>query len=249
MKTKTVAVIPARYESTRLPGKPLREINGVSMIQRVYEQVQKTETVSEIYIATDDEGIFSHVKSFGGKAIMTSKNHQTGTDRILEVLEKIENFDIVLNVQGDEPLIDPKLIDETISHFLNDKESVVGTVATVNLDKQSYFDENQVKVVLNNKEQALYFSRSAIPFFREQKKYEKILGHIGIYVFEYDFLKNKFPFLEKSEIEAFEKLEQLRILDNGYKISVLRTTEKSIGVDTEEDLQKVEKMIKSKDNQ
>ncbi len=239
-----IGIIPSRYASTRFPGKPLATIHGKSMVQRVYEQAKKAKSLSRVIVATDDERIASHVKSFGGEAILTSTTHANGTSRCLEVLEQtgMESADAVINIQGDEPFINPAQID-LLATLFNDKQTDVATLASVINSSDELFDSNTVKVVLNRQNFALYFSRQAIPFIREDKNslwIEKhhYLKHIGIYGYRAAVLK-KIVALPPTPLETAEKLEQLRWLENGFKIKVEVTDYESISIDTPADLEKI----------
>lgn len=234
---KIIAVIPARYDSTRFPGKPLADINGKPMIQHVYERTKESKLIDKVIVATDDKRIFEAVKKFGGKAVMTSKEHESGTDRICEAVKKIK-CDIVVNVQGDEPGINPKDIDKAIKPLLKEKKINVSTLA-IRIDKGiDLNDENKVKVVFDKNNLALYFSRNCIPFDRDHVNNVKIYDfykHIGLYVYTKKFLMN-LKNLKPSKLEKLEKLEQLRFLDNGEKIKVVITDRESISIDTPSDL-------------
>ena len=233
---KSICVIPARYSSTRLPGKPLREICGVPMICRVWERASRAKSVSEVIVATDDERILAAVENYGGRAMMTRADHKTGTDRLAEVAEKFPDAEVVVNVQGDEPLIEPALIDELIAQFA-DKNLHMATVATELKDASEMKNPNNVKVVLDRNNDALYFSRSLIPYLRNEGK-SKIFKHIGIYAYRREFLLT-YAKMNSTPLEQSESLEQLRALENGYKIRVIISANKFVGVDTEEDLKLV----------
>lgn len=237
---KTVCIIPARYASSRLPGKPLKLIIGKTLIQRVYEQVLKAKLIDDIFVATDSELIEKEVKKIGGKAIMTSVNHNTGTDRIAEAAKNI-NCDIIVNVQGDEPLINPETIDNLVRKMIENENLDMATAATT-LSVEEYNNTSVVKVVRNINEEALYFSRSLIPYPRNAFTVSP-LKHIGIYAYRKDFLF-KYTKMKQTPLEKTESLEQLRALENGYKIGVIETEFKGIGVDTKEDLEKVIEYIK-----
>lgn len=235
---KIVAIIPARYDSTRFPGKPLVDIYGKPMIQHVYERVMESKLVDKVIVATDDKRIFDTVKNFGGKAEMTSSKHQSGTDRVREVIKKIK-CDIVVNVQGDEPGINPKDIDKAVKPLIKDKEVNISTLAIRIQNGADLKDENKVKVVLDKNNFALYFSRNNIPFDRNHINNvvkENFYKHIGLYVYRRKFLID-LKKLKPSALENLEKLEQLRFLDNGEKIKVIITDKESISVDTPADLQ------------
>jgi len=238
-----VGIIPARYSSTRLPGKPLLLIHGKPMIQRVYEQTLKSKLINKVIVATDDKRIFDCVKNFGGEVMMTSKKHQSGTDRLCEAAKKI-NCGIAVNIQGDEPFIDPKNIDIAIEPLLKDKKLNVSTLAIRIKYESDLTDKNKVKVVLDKSNFALYFSRSRIPFEMDNTHAKVWSGrniyykHIGLYVYRKDFLMN-FSKMKKSYLERMEKLEQLRILENGEKIKVVITKKDSVSIDTAEDIERV----------
>ena len=239
---KTLAVIPSRFASTRFPGKPLVEIDGKSMIQRVYEQVQKAKQVNKIIVATDDERIFKHVKSFGGEVEMTRHDHPSGTDRCAEVAFQNTDYELVINVQGDEPFIKPEQIDELVIAF-QQKEAEgcgIGTMIKEIESTQDLFNPNVVKAVKGKRNSALYFSRQAIPFFRgiDQKEWLKshtFYRHIGMYIFRSDVLQ-QITKLPVGKLENAENLEQLRWLENGFSIYTKETKFESFGIDTPEDL-------------
>ena len=239
-----IGIIPARYGSTRFPGKPLAMINGKSMIQRVYEQAGKSKRLSEILVATDDERIATHVEGFGGRAMMTSPDHKNGTERCAEIINHTDNFnyDIVINIQGDEPFLIPDQIDGLISCF-QDPEVQIATLATTIETTPELADTSSVKVVIDNQGDAIYFSRSIIPFIRDIKTSNWVncypfYKHIGIYAFRTETLI-KIARLEPAPIELAESLEQLRWMANGYKIHVKVVTTKSIGIDKPDDLLKI----------
>ncbi|HMS64733.1 MAG TPA: 3-deoxy-manno-octulosonate cytidylyltransferase [Ignavibacteria bacterium] len=242
-----VGVIPARYASTRLPGKPLLLIKGKTMIERVYRQVQKSKLIDRVIVATDDKRIFDCVKNFGGEVKMTSVNHQSGTDRIFETVKNIK-ADIIVNIQGDEPFIDPLNIDKAIKPIITDKRVDVSTLAIRIKNVKDLMDINKVKVVLDMDNFALYFSRNAIPFEMKNEKlnenyFRKYIyyKHIGLYVYRKNFLM-KFAGLKSSYLERIEKLEQLRILENGDRIKVVITKKDSYSVDTKNDLKFLNKL-------
>lgn len=246
-----VAIIPARYASTRLNGKPLLHIAGKPMIQWVYERAKKAKLTNDVIAATDDKRVFDAVRYFGGTAVMTSPEHRTGTDRIAEAADGL-NADIIVNVQGDEPLIEPEMIDEAIRPLTNDSEIVVATLKTKIRDEAELNNPNVVKVVTDKNDFALYFSRLPVPYHRDEWKDLKhltvhgsrftVFKHIGLYVYRKDFLL-KFAKMKPTPLEEAEKLEQLRVLENGYKIKVVETEHDSIGVDTEEDMERVRKIV------
>lgn len=234
------AIIPARYSSSRLPGKPLKDICGKTMVQRVYEQVKKVSLVDKVIVATDDQRIFNEVKSFKGNVIMTSKDHKTGTDRLAEVAAKIET-DIIVNVQGDEPLINPSVIKSAIDPLLTDESLKMSTLKHLIKDEEEINNPNVVKVIIDKNSNAIYFSRSKIPYARNSQNFN-YYKHIGLYVYRKKFLL-RFAEMESTPLEVQESLEQLRVIENGYKIKVIETEYDSIGVDTEEDLDNVRNIL------
>ena len=243
---KFIAIIPARYASTRFPGKPLAVLGGKTVIQRVYEQVSKV--LSEVYVATDDERIFTAVEAFGGKAIMTRTDHKSGTDRIQEAVEKIgSDADVIINVQGDEPFIQPSQI-ETLMHLFDNPETQIGTLGKPFESIEAVENPNSPKIVTDVRGFALYFSRSIIPFIRGKEHQEwfgqyPFLKHLGIYAYRREVLAEVTQ-LPQSSLEKAESLEQLRWLQNGYRIRVGLTDVETVGIDTPEDLQKAEAFLK-----
>lgn len=247
---KFAGIIPARYASTRFPGKPLALIGGKPMIQRVYEQASTV--LDNVFVATDDERIADTVKNFGGNVIMTSPNHQSGTDRCYEALCKAEQkFDVVINIQGDEPFIDPAQIKDLMDCFLNENTQIATLAKKISTtDGFQYLENpNHPKLVVNALHEALYFSRSVIPYLRGHNKNQWIenhiyLKHIGIYAYRSDILA-QITALKPSTLEMAESLEQLRWLENGFKIKVCYTDIETIGIDTPEDLDKANLNFKS----
>mgnify|MGYP005640055545 FL=1 len=251
IESKVIAVIPARWGSSRFPGKPLALIKGKPMIQWVFEQTSKAKSVSEVIVATDDSRILDTVNNFGGNAIMTSANHESGTDRVAEVIRN-KNCEIVVNVQGDEPLIPPVNIDLVVQPLL---EGIPESTVTLKILIKSYdnlMDRNITKVVVNKSSSALYFSKAMIPWDRDDIIQNSSVDplkpfwykHIGLYAYRKNFLM-EFGSLPSSSLEQIEKLEQLRILENGYNIKVVETNLDSIGVDCKEDLVVIEKRLAS----
>jgi 3-deoxy-manno-octulosonate cytidylyltransferase (CMP-KDO synthetase) len=245
---KVLGLIPSRYKSTRLPGKPLINIDGMSMIERVYKRASKAKYIDELIVATDNEKIFNEVKRFGGKVMMTSLRHRSGTDRIAEIAKKT-NFEIIVNIQGDEPFIPPTNIDKVIAPMLRDRTLKACTLAIRFKDIYDVMDINKVKVVLDKDNYAVYFSRSIIPFNTnaslskldlQKTKYYK---HIGLYAFRKEFLV-EFSKMKVSDLENSEKLEQLRIIENGEKIKVITTTLDSYSIDTMQDFEKIKHYCK-----
>lgn len=241
---KVIGIIPARYASTRFPGKPLADIKGKTMIRRVYEQAEQSKALAEVVVATDDARIMNEVKSFGGKVIMTGTHHKSGTDRCLEALEQIggDKFDVVVNIQGDEPFIHPEQIDNVVKCF-DMKHVQISTLVRKITEPRELQQPSVVKVVRKASGEALYFSRSAIPFIREEngkpwtQRFD-FMKHIGIYAYRVNILKELVK-LEPSSLELAESLEQLRWLENGYSIHVEVTEKESQAIDTPEDLQKI----------
>lgn len=240
---KIIGIIPARYASTRFPGKPLIDIGGKSMIQRVYEQAKKTSSLSAVVVATDDARIENHVKSFGGEVVMTSEAHQSGTDRCFEAIQKFSsNADIVINIQGDEPFIQPEQIDLVASCF-DTQEVQIATLVKKITAEQDLFNVNIPKVVLNTKGDAIYFSRQTIPFIRSKETYEWLVSntfykHIGIYAYRTQILA-QITRLNPSSLELAEGLEQLRWLENGYSIRTKPTDFENVAIDVPDDLKKL----------
>ena len=239
-KTPVAVIIPARYASTRFPGKPLAMLAGKPMIQHVWEKAVASKA-DAVAVATDDERIAAAVEAFGGKAIMTSPNHPSGTDRIAEAARAFEGVETVINIQGDEPLIPTALVDELIDLMTSDRSIEMATVA-VPADRKK-MTENNVKVVFGTNRQALYFSRSEIPFVRQGGEDPGCFLHWGIYAYRKDILE-RFVQLPPGKLENSEKLEQLRALENGIGIKVVTTSLTTIGVDTPEDLEKAEALLK-----
>jgi 3-deoxy-manno-octulosonate cytidylyltransferase (CMP-KDO synthetase) len=242
---KVIAIIPARYKSSRFEGKPLADILGKPMIQRVYERAIKAKTLNGIIVATDDERIFEAVKGFGGDVVMTSADCTTGTDRVAEVAKNLD-CEIVANVQGDEPVLQLEMIDEMITPMIDNPSIDVGTLMQLIESEADYLNRNVVKVAVDKDGFALYFSRSSIPGGRTGKWHEKLPAyrHVGLYAYRKEALLS-FISLPPGRLEQAEGLEQLRFLENGYKIKVTQTKYSSIGVDTPEDLEKVVEVLRS----
>lgn len=240
---KFIAIIPARYASTRFPGKPLADMGGKTMIQRVYEQVKKA--VDEVWVATDDKRIFEAVTDFGGKAVMTSEKHRSGTDRIYEAFLKIGlKYDIIINVQGDEPFIQPDQIQSLMACF-DSNDTQLATLVKPFKPEDNFevlSNPNSPKVVVNKNREAIYFSRSVIPFIRDNEpdtwtSKHIFYKHIGMYAYRADILQEVTQ-LTQSPLEIAESLEQLRWIENGYKIKVGYTDVETIGIDTPADMEK-----------
>ena len=251
---KFIGIIPARYASSRFPGKPLALLGGKPVIQRVVEQVSSV--LDDVYVATDDERIFQTVEQFGGKVVMTRSDHQSGTDRICEAFDNLFSSslnphsttlpDVVINIQGDEPFIQPSQI-ETVMHCFDDDETQIATLGKPFESMEAVRNPNSPKIVTDNRGYALYFSRSVIPFVRGKEEKEWLshypfLKHIGLYAYRTDVL-HAITRLPQSPLELAESLEQLRWLQNGYRIRVGLTDVETIGIDTPEDLQKAEAFL------
>ena len=245
-----IVIIPARYESTRFPGKPLAPLNGKPLIRHVYENSKKSKLAEDVIVATDSDAIFKTVIAFGGKAVMTSREHTSGTDRIAEVAGALD-YDIIVNVQGDEPLVRAEMIDDVI-RLLDDKRAAMGTLVKKIEDPEEIFDPNVVKAVFDKEGFAMYFSRAPIPYHRDEWKglgrftvhgsRFTVFKHIGIYSYRRDVLLTLAK-MEPVELEKTEKLEQLRALVNGFRIKVKETFFETIGVDTPQDLERVKKWL------
>jgi 3-deoxy-manno-octulosonate cytidylyltransferase (CMP-KDO synthetase) len=240
---KILGIIPARYASTRFPAKALADIKGKSMVRRVYEQASKAASLSKVVVATDHEKIFDHVKTFG-EVVMTSAAHESGTDRCFEALQQLKgDYDYVINIQGDEPYIKPEQIDLLASCLVSSDVELATLVKKI-ADKETLFNPNTPKVIFNKEKEAIYFSRQTIPYLRgipsdewlEKKDFYK---HIGIYAYRTDILK-KITQFKISDLEKAEALEQLRWLENGLKIKIAVTEYESIGIDTPEDLKRID---------
>jgi len=242
--TKVVVVIPARYGSTRLPGKSLVSLAGKPMIQRVYERAKMATRVDRVLVATDDERIAKAVQGFGGEGRMTRSDHRTGTERVAEVAAH-EEGDVFVNVQGDEPLLDPVAVDTAVASLLEEPAASISTVATPIKTPADIMDPNVVKTVLDFDGNALYFSRAPIPWVRDStsKMQVRHLKHLGLYVFQREALL-EYPTLPRGELERIEQLEQLRWLENGWKIRVAEVEHDAVSVDVPEDVARVEKLLK-----
>lgn len=238
---RIIGIIPARYASTRFPAKPLVDIRGKSMIQRVYEQVKKSKSISSVVVATDRAEIYDHVKKFGGEVCLTKESHVSGTDRCYEALTlQNDNYDYVINVQGDEPFIQPAQID-LLASLLDGKTEIATLIKTIE-QEEVLFNPNVVKAVINKKNEALYFSRSTIPHIRNTSHNDwmskhTFVKHIGMYAYRSDILQ-QLTQLEVSSLEKAESLEQLRWLENGFTIKTAITSIETIGIDTPDDLEK-----------
>ncbi len=246
---KFIAIIPARYASTRFPGKPLAILGGKTVIQRVYEQAASV--LEEAYVATDDERIFEHVESFGGRAVMTRSDHKSGTDRIEEAAEKIGTMaDVIINIQGDEPFVQKSQL-ESLKQLFNFTETQIGTLGKRFESVDALMNPNSPKIVTDRRGFALYFSRSVIPFVRgyePQSWLEQFpfLKHLGLYAYRREVLR-EITRLPQTPLEKAESLEQLRWLENGYRIRVGQTDIETVGIDTPEDLERAEAFLKNND--
>ena len=238
------AFIPARYQSSRFPGKPLAMIAGKPMIQHTYERALACPDLSAVYVATDDDRILECVKGFGGKALMTRGDHVSGTDRIAEAAQKIgvEDQDLVVNIQGDQPAFQPEVVSAMIAPLVADETIPMSTLKCRIRDENDLTNPNHVKVVTDNRGFALYFSRCPIPFCRDANPDRVHYKHLGFYCFRMDFLL-KFTALPEGKLESLEKLEQLRALENGYRISVPESMYDSIEVDVPDDVGAIEECL------
>lgn len=239
-----IGIIPARYASTRFPGKPLIDIGGKSMIQRVYEQCKQAETLSDVIVATDDERIEQHVKSFGGKVVMTKPEHQSGTDRCAEVIQTYMGLcDAVINIQGDEPFIDPTQID-ALAFAFHEPHVLLATMKKKMTAEADIQNPNMVKVISNHQGEAIYFSRSPIPYRRNPETQIEYFKHIGIYGYRKEALL-EITQLPAGRLEMAENLEQLRWIEHNYRITLVETAIENIAIDTPDDLARVEKYLKT----
>ncbi len=238
---KIIGVIPARYKSSRFPGKPLTDICGRPMIYWVYQQAKKVKEFYEVYVATDDERIREACEAHDMKVIMTSDQHQTGSDRVAEVAQKVEG-DLFVNVQGDEPVIDPEMIRQVISLFTEDESVYFGSLKKEITDPEEIRASSTVKVVTDDNGDAMYFSRSVIPSNLKDGRLARVFRHVGIYAYKKDFLL-KFAAMEQTELELGEGIEPLRAMQRGYKMRLKETEYTSIGVDLPEHVAQVEKII------
>jgi len=240
---KVVIVIPARYGSTRLAGKPLISLAGKPMIQRVYERAKLAEQADRVIVATDDQRVVKAVEGFGGEARMTRTDHRTGTERVAEVAAHVAG-DVFVNVQGDEPLLDPAAVDTAVKALLEQPTAAISTVTTPIKTPADIMDPNIVKTVLDFENYALYFSRAPIPWVRDaaSKIHVRHLKHLGLYVFQRDALL-EYPTLPQGELERIEQLEQLRWLENGWRIRVAEVEHDAVSVDVPEDVARVERLL------
>ncbi len=245
---KFIAIIPARYASTRFPGKPLAILGGKPVIQRVYEQVSSV--LAEAYVATDDERILQTVSQFGGRAVMTRTDHKSGTDRIEEAVEKIgTDADVIINIQGDEPFVQPSQL-KTLCQLFDNENTQIGTLGKPFESMEAVMNPNSPKIVCDQRGFALYFSRSVIPYVRGQEQavwlqHYPYLKHLGLYAYRREVLR-EITRLPQSPLELAESLEQLRWLENGYRIRVGLTDAETVGIDTPADLERAEKFLRQK---
>lgn len=246
--SRVICIIPARYESSRFPGKPLADLCGHPMIEWVYRRSETTRNIEKTFVATDDQRIFDVVEKFGGNAIMTTGDYHSGTDRIADAVKDIP-CDIIVNLQGDEPMMHPDTIDSAVSSLRNDSGAHVSTAMIRIREKEDFLSPNVVKVVCSRNGRALYFSRSPVPSLTRADKNASFAGfygfkHLGLYVYRRESLLS-FPEMEQTFLERLEKLEQLRFLENGYNINVIETEYDSTGVDTPGDLEKLKEKIEN----
>ena len=244
MSVQVVCIIPSRYESSRFPGKPLADLCGKPMIQHVYERALRVNTVSFAAVATDDERIFNAVQAFGGRAVMTSPRHRSGTDRIAEAVETLhlQDDDIVVNIQGDQPLFEPVQVDEVVEPLLKDASLPMSTLIYRIVRDEEITHPNAVKVVIDNRLFALYFSRATVPFVRDRDRRADYYKHHGIYAYRRAFLRT-FTLLPEGVLERLEALEQLRALEHGHRIRVVVTPHDSVEVDTPAELERVRRLL------
>jgi 3-deoxy-manno-octulosonate cytidylyltransferase (CMP-KDO synthetase) len=240
---KKIAIIPARYDSSRFPGKPLIDLMGKTMIQRVYERVFQSNLFDKVVVATDDKRIEQEVASFGGEVLLTRNDHRSGTDRCGEVIDVFPDFDVVVNVQGDEPLVDPNQLDELLNAFQDDQVEIA-TLGTPRISIEEIADANRIKVVLDASNNALYFSRSPIPFKRNETNYP-FLKHIGLYGFRTKTLRQLIAY-KPTKLEETESLEQLRWLYYGHRIRVVETVIETPNIDVPEDVDRVLQVLNAK---
>lgn len=242
----SIGIIPARYASTRFPAKPLVDIKGKPMIQRVYEQAKKSSALNHVVVATDDQRIFEAVQAFGGEVVMTSQDHQSGTDRCLEAAQRMDmKFDVVVNIQGDEPFISPDQIDLILSCFTQENTEIATLVKLIE-DEKTLWDPNKPKVVMDDDDFAILFSRQCIPYIRGKEKNDWIetfnfYKHIGMYAYRIETLK-EICNMKPSRLEKAENLEQLRWIEGGYRIKTAITEDEAFSIDTPEDLQELLKL-------
>jgi 3-deoxy-manno-octulosonate cytidylyltransferase (CMP-KDO synthetase) len=241
-KSGVTAIIPARMASTRLPGKPLLDLSGKPIIQWVYERANSAGVFDSVLVATPDEDIVDAVRGFGGQAVLTSIEHRSGSDRLAEVCRKMETGDVIVNVQGDEPLLDPGAVAQLANALQEDESIRMGSLMRALDVSDDADDPNLVKVVVDSSGFALYFSRSRIPYVRDAGVTAKVYAHIGVYAYRREFLL-EFTSMPPTMLEKAESLEQLRAVENGYRIKMIETTARPVGVDTPEDLERVRALV------
>ena len=245
MNLKVVGIIPARYASSRFPAKPLIDLKGKTMIQRVYEGAKKSTLLTDVIVATDNQEIYETVISFGGKVMMTNENHPSGTDRCGEVAQFLKDIDVIVNIQGDEPLVDYRQLDQLITAF-KDEKVTIATLGIKDVSIEDIENTNRIKIVVNHKDEALYFSRSAVPnsanYSGDALNFYPYYRHIGLYAYRMNTLKELIQ-LEPTKLEKVESLEQLRWLYYGYKIKVVETNIETPNIDVPEDVEKVLKFL------
>jgi 3-deoxy-manno-octulosonate cytidylyltransferase (CMP-KDO synthetase) len=239
---KVLGVIPSRYESSRFPGKPLIDLAGKTMIQRVYEGVNRSAKIDQLVVATDDQRIFDEVESFSGNVLMTSSNHKTGTERCMEIAENFADFDVLINIQGDEPLVDVVQLEQLIAAF-EDPSVQIATLASKNISTQELSNLNRIKLILDSSHDAIYFSRSVIPNDSKREFPFSYMKHIGIYAFRKEALA-RIAAMTPCDIEKAESLEQLRWMYFGEKIRVVNTSIETPNIDVPEDVEKVLKLLR-----
>lgn len=243
--SEVTAIIPARYKSTRFEGKPLADLLGKPMIQHVYERTLEAKGIDRVLVATDDKRIMEAVGNFGGQAVLTAATHETGTDRVAEVAASLKS-QFIVNVQGDEPLISPDMIAEVVAIIKNARGLPMASLKCLIKNRDDLNNPSVVKVVVDKNDYALYFSRYPIPFYRDGEGTDSgvdYFRHVGVYVYEREFLL-KFAAMDATPLERAEKLEQLRALENGYRIKVVTTEHEALGVDSPEDLEIVKEILK-----
>lgn len=236
-----MAVIPARYQSTRLPGKPLADIHGRPMVEHVYRRACDARSLSRVIVATDDIRVFETVRAFGGEAVMTSPHHRTGSERVAEVAAGLRD-DLVVNVQGDEPLLSPTMIDDAVAVCAASPDVPMSTVRRRIDDQAELVNPAVVKVVCDLAGRALYFTRATVPFVRDADAHATWYKHIGLYVYRREFLLHVTG-LAPTPLERAESLEQLRVLEHGYAIVTVETTDDAMGVDTPDDLERIRRVV------
>jgi len=238
---KILCVIPSRIASTRLPSKPLLLLQGKPLVQWVYENASRCKVINEVIVATDNEKIVALIERLGGKAVMTDPALQTGTDRVAAVAEKFPDYDVVINLQGDEPFVKPRMLEQLVAPYVQGENPAMTTLAYPISMEEEYTNPGVVKVITDQEGYALYFSRAPIPYFRQQVT-APVFHHIGLYAFRRDFLM-QYPRLSQTPLEKAESLEQLRAMEHGYRIKVCLTQERTLEINTPEELQAAEHFV------